>query len=197
MRDVGMRSRQVGTAAALVVMCLLSGCSAGQSANSSTVSAGGTSAAPMPTETLQPEVLRLVVCNAVSSAEADGVTHRVEVVVTTAQRINALGLPNYAGATSPSPPALSFPDGTSLVMAVSRGVYHSGMVTSGGASAGAFPPANYDAIMTFHGLDGTPMTQTGDVLLDQPVVPAPDLSSLGSVQDVPVTSQAEACKGIG
>ena len=86
----------------------------------------------MPTETLPPEVLDLVVCNAVNSAETYGVTHKVEVVVTTGRRLNALRLPDYSAATGPTPGVFMFPPGAGVVMAVARGDYRSAIVTGGG-----------------------------------------------------------------
>jgi len=199
--DTYKRRGRRTTALALLGACLLSACAPGQPTTASTepssTSSSPTDPGPVPTETLQPEVLKLVVCNAVTSAQTDGVTHRVEVVVTTGQRINALRLPNYTTATGPSPATLTFPPSADVVMAVARGDYHSGLVTTGTASASSFPPPRFDAIMTFHGVDGNPIEQTPGFGLDQPVVPAPDLSSLGSVQAVPVTSEAAACQGIG
>jgi hypothetical protein len=151
----------------------------------------------VPTETMQPEALKLVVCNAVTFAQIVGVTHRVEVVVTTGQRINALRLPNDTASAGAGPATVTFPPNTDVVMAMARGDYQSGVVSVGTASASSFPPPTFDAIMSFHAVDGNRFEQTPGLALDQPVVPAPDLSSLGSVQTVPVTSEAAACHGIG
>ena len=198
--DAYKQGRRHAAALAVLAVCLLRGCAASPPTNptgSLSTSSSPTDRGPMPTATLQPEVLKLVVCNAVTSAQTDGVTHRVEVVVTTGQRINALRLPDYTASAGPSPGTLTFPPDADVVMAVARGDYRSGIVTSPSPSASAFPPSRFDAIMTFHGVDGNPIEQTPGFGLDQPVVPAPDLSSLGSVQTVPVTSETAACQGIG
>jgi len=202
--DAYWRRVRAAAALALIVACFVSGCSADQpmtsTSGSLSRSSSPTDLGAVPTATLPRLMLNLVVCNTFISAKSNGMTHSVEVVVTTGRRIDALHLPNAADTVSERPAlSVTFPPDKPVVMALARGDYHSRLVFAAGDSASVFPPARFDAFMTFQGVDGNPIEQTPEFesFLGQPVVPAPDLSLLGSVQTVAVRSETAACAGIG